>query len=500
MTTVVHAPIVRTRHGAVRGAREEGIFAFRGIPYAEPPVGPLRFRPPVPRHSWAGVRDATRFGARHVQDHDAVESALMNGLTRQPAGDDCLNLNVWTPDPAAALPVLVWIHGGSLKFGAGSDAVYDGATFARDGVVTVTFNYRLHPAGFLYVPGRPGAGAFGLLDQIAVLEWVRDNITAFGGDPARITVAGESAGGFSIGELLGAPAAAGLFHRAILQSGAASFDVPVEIARAYGEAVLGRLGISSGDGAALAALDDDALLAATREVERDVLGVLAAAGRRPNLMGRTTGVTSLVTAGGDILPRPALDEVAAGAAGGVDLLIGTTLDETAVFGPAFAATAPGIAEAAFGSPELPAPYLRHPDPAVRFITDVMFRIPAIRLAEAALAHHPRVHMYLLAWGSPARGEGLGAIHGLDIPFVWDRVDLADAIFALSGRAPSSALAAAIHGAWVGFITNGTPVHPDLPDWPAYDLERRATMWLDEQSRVVDDPMADERRAWRGVEY
>ena len=130
----------------------------------------------------------------------------------------------------------------------------------------------------------------------------------------------------------------------------------------------------------------------------------------------------------------------------------------------------------------------------------MFRVPAIRLAEAALTHHPRVHMYLLAWGSPAQGAGLGAVHGLDIPFVWDRVDLADAIFALTGRAPSSALAVAIHGAWVGFITDGTPAHRDLPDWPAYDLERRATMWLDDESRVVDDPMADERHAWRGVTY
>ena len=225
-TTVQAAPIVATSRGAVRGSREEDVCVFRGIPYARPPVGELRFRPPVPPEPWDGVRDATRFGRRHIQVYDPVEGPLMHASARQPEGDDCLNLNVWTPDPTAGgLPVLVWIHGGSLKFGAGSDELYDGSTFARDGVVTVTLNYRLHPAGYLYVPGRPGAGAFGLLDQIAALEWVRDNIAAFGGDPARVTVAGESAGGHSVGALLGAPAARGLFRRAIPQSGASSFDV-----------------------------------------------------------------------------------------------------------------------------------------------------------------------------------------------------------------------------------------------------------------------------------
>ena len=183
---------------------------FRGIPYAEPPVGPLRFRPPQPRAPWDGVRDATRFGHRHPQDYDPVEALLMTDERRPPVGEDCLNLNVWTPDPSAGgMPVLVWIHGGSLKFGTGSDLLYDGATFARDGIVTVTFNYRLHPAGFLWVGDRPGSGAFGLLDQIAALEWVHDNVTAFGGDPDRVTVAGESAGAHSIGSLLAAPRAQG---------------------------------------------------------------------------------------------------------------------------------------------------------------------------------------------------------------------------------------------------------------------------------------------------
>jgi carboxylesterase type B len=374
MTTVVQqsAPIVETGQGAVRGMCEGDVYVFRGIPYAEPPVGELRFRPPVPRRRWDGVHDATRFGACHIQTYDPIEGPLLNAASRPPAGDDCLNLNVWTPDPAAGgLLVMVWIQGGGLRFGAGSDAVYDGATFARDGVVTVTLNYRLHPAGFLYVHGRPGAGAFGLLDQIAALEWVRDNIAAFGGDPAQVTVAGESAGAHSVGALLGAPAAA----------------------------------------------------------------------------------------------------------------------------------APVVAQAAFGTPDLPAPYRAYDDPAQRFITDTMFRIPAVRLAEAALPHHPHVFMFLLAWGSPPAGDGRGAIHGLDVPLMWNRADeVADVIFATAGRAPSPEFAAVMHGAWVRFVTDGTPAHPALPEWPTYDTARRATMWLDDESRVVDDPMADERRAWRDVAF
>lgn len=502
MTTTLQAPVVITTRGAVRGTADGDVSVFRGIPYARPPVGELRFRPPVPPEPWAGVRDATRFGRRHIQVYDPVEGPLMDAANRQPEGDDCLNLNVWTPDPGATgLPVLVWIHGGSLKFGAGSDALYDGATFARDGVVTVTINYRLHPAGYLYVPGRPGAGAFGLLDQIAALEWVRDNIAAFGGDPGRVTVAGESAGGHSVGALLGAPAARGLFRRAIPQSGASSFTVPAEVAAVHGTEVLRRLGVDPGDDEAIAAIDGAALLATSQETELEMLPLLAERGVRPGLMSHVCRSTSLITSGGDVLPRSPLAAVADGAAAGVDLLIGTTLDEVWLFPPAFNAIAPEMAEAAFGTPEFPTPYRVHADAGERFITDAMFRIPAIRLAEAALPHHPRVFMYVMAWGSPAGGDGTGAIHGLDLPFMWNRLDaVSDAIFTAAGRPPSPAFADAMHGAWVRFITDGTPAHPALPEWPAYDTARRATMWLDEQSCVVDDPMADERRAWRGVQY
>ena len=183
------SPIVETTQGRVRGTMEDGIAVFRGIPYAEPPVGRLRFRPPERRRRWDGVLDATRFGDCHPQDPDPVENALMVLDRRPPEGDDCLNLNVWTPRSRRGGACRSWSGSTAAASSSarGADAVYDGATFARDGIVAVTLNYRLHPAGYLFVGDRPGSGAFGLLDQIAVLEWVQENIAAFGGDPDAVT-------------------------------------------------------------------------------------------------------------------------------------------------------------------------------------------------------------------------------------------------------------------------------------------------------------------------
>jgi carboxylesterase type B len=506
------APVVRTTRGAVRGTVEDGVHVFRGIPYAEPPVGRLRFRPPVRRTPWDGVRDATRFGPTHLQDYDRVEGRLMSRDGRPPAGEDCLSLNVWTPDVAGGgLPVFVWLHGGSLKFGAGSDVLYDGAAFARDGVVTVTLNYRLHAAGYLYVEGRPGAGAFGLLDQIAALEWVRDNIAAFGGDPDLVTVAGESAGAHSVGQLLGAPSARGLFRRGILQSGAASFDVPVEISAVLGAAVLDRLGVRPGDEDALAAVRDADLLAAYNAVELRMFEVLDAHGVRPRPMTLAARVVCLSTTGGDVVPRPALEAVADGEARGIDLLVGTTLDEVDLFPPEFLTVAPAVVEAAFGplgrTPEqvlaayASAPGGSEPARRSRLMTDVLFRIPGIRLMEAARPHSPRVYAYQLVWGSPPSERGLGAFHGLDLPLVWNRLDdPVDTFYESAGARPPKEFVDAVHGAWVEFVRTGVPRHPALPEWPAYDTDRRVTMWLDTHSRVVDDPFADERRLWDGVPF
>src|SRR6478752_5604268 len=223
----VQHPVVRLRDGIVRGRVEAGVISFLGIPYAAPPFGPNRMLPPQPVPAWAGERDATSFGPTVPKGDYPPQYASLFPEVVIP-GEDCLNLNVWTPDAdAGGLPVLVWIHGGSFMNGSGSVGAYDGAAFARDGVVCVTINYRLAAEGFLYLGD--GVANLGLLDQLAALKWVQDNIAAFGGDPARVTVAGESAGAMSVTTLLAMPSASGLFRRAITQSGAAAHTLTPEI-------------------------------------------------------------------------------------------------------------------------------------------------------------------------------------------------------------------------------------------------------------------------------
>ena len=233
--------MVRLKDGTVRGQVESGVSAFLGIPYAAPPFGPNRMRPPQPVRAWDGERDATAFGPTVPKGDYPPQYATLFPEVVIP-GEECLNLNVWTPDPGSAgLPVLVWIHGGSFMNGSGSVGAYDGAAFARDGVVCVTINYRLSAEGFLFLGD--GIANLGLLDQLAALQWVQDNISAFGGDPARVTVAGESAGAMSVTTLLGMPLAGGLFTQAITQSGAAAHTLTQDAARMVGGYLADALGV-----------------------------------------------------------------------------------------------------------------------------------------------------------------------------------------------------------------------------------------------------------------
>jgi para-nitrobenzyl esterase len=504
--------IVQTTRGAVRGTLENGIVVFRGIPYAEPPVGKLRFKPPAVRQRWDGVWDATRLGEIVPQTDQSPIDAL--GLPEGiPQGDDCLNLNVWTPEPGQALlPVLVWIHGGSFKYGAGSCPGYDGATFAREGIVTVTLNYRLGVSGFLYVGDRPGSGNFGLLDQIAALQWVQENIAAFGGDPARVTVAGESAGGFSIGQLLAAPAARGLFNRAIVQSGGTQLHIKAEAASIIGAEVLRRLGVSLGDDDALAAVTSAQLLAVQRAVEPEAFALVAKSPVSLDLLPRLF-VVFVPTYGTDVLPERALLPIGRGAARDVDLMVGWNADETMIFYPTHEVQQgmlkliEGAADFAFspighsGAEVLERYRIGHAgadlaDAVVPFVTDILFGMPSIRLAETAQPHNPKTYMYRFAW----KGS-MGAVHGLEIGFMFDSLEKArNVATALGAPHPPQALAKTMHGAWVNFIKTGSPQHRNLPEWPAYDPIRRATMDLDIESRVVEDPNGDERRLWDGVQY
>lgn len=494
---------IRTRYGGLRGRATDSGYAFLGVPYAAPPFGANRLRAPQPVEPWDGVRDATRFGAEPPQ----VSPPAAGGpsLAHVVTGEDCLNLNIWTPDPGGAgLPVMVWIQGG--MFEVGSQASYDGSRFARDGVVCVVVNWRVGADGFAYLDG--GHANLGLLDQVAALTWVRENIAAFGGDPANVTIFGESAGAMSIGTLLAIPAAAGLFRRAIAQSGAGHHVLPAVTARRIGHRLAGKLDVPP-TREALAALPVDRVLAAQADLKAEVL-----AHPDPERWGREVVTSSMPwqpVIDGEVLPGHPVDLVAAGASAHVDLIVGTNVDDWRLFLAVTGAidqitdeilTGPvdvhGYqALAAYGLPvqsALAAYRVRYPDARPGDIlaavqTDWWMRIPAIRLADAHAAAPSGTYNYEFAWPAP----GLGAVHALEIPFVFDTLDPnLPLIGPLLGPEPPQDLADIMHAAWISFAASGDP------GWQAYDLDRRATMRFDTRSHVVDDPRSWERAVWDGI--
>ncbi|MGW6456355.1 carboxylesterase/lipase family protein, partial [Streptomyces sp. NPDC055078] len=294
-------PHVAVEGGSVQGITSGGISAFLGIPYAAPPFGDHRMRPPQPVRPWSGVRPATQYGATVPKGEYAPQyQPLFPEVTIE--GDECLNLNVWTPDPAASgLPVLVWIHGGAFMNGSGSVREYDGTAFARDGVVCVTVNYRLAADGFLWFGD--GTANLGLLDQVAALRWVRENIAAFGGDPSRVTVAGESAGAISVCTLLTMPSSRGLFARAIAQSGGVSRLLTPEQARMAGRYLADALGVAPSR-EAIAQVPLDALVRAASDLIAEVQ--TGAAPRRWGPLARNLLVFGPVV-DGTVVPRRPLE-------------------------------------------------------------------------------------------------------------------------------------------------------------------------------------------------
>jgi len=492
--------VVTTREGDVRGSLIDGVRTFKGIPYAAPPVGANRFRPPRPAAAWSGVRDAFTYGPKTRQpSYPPTVALLLNELTG--GGDDALSLNIWTPAfRATAHPVMVWIPGGMFEFhGTGASPWYDGSRFARDGIVCVTINYRVGADGFLYT-GDEYANV-GLLDQIAALTWVGDNIAAFGGDPGNVTVFGESAGAISVAALLAIPKAKGLFRRAILQSGAAHPVMSRETARRVCGNLATKLGVAA-TREAIASVPVDRLL----EAQMALHGELDA-DPDPKRWGDEVALARMLwqpVIDGIVIPAHPLDRIAAGAADGVDVLVGTNADEHRLFlvtsGAIEDITEPVLsgAIAAYGAPvgETMATYrLEHPgatagDLLAAVQTDWYWRMPAIRLAEAHAKRGATTYMYEFAWGSPQFDGRLGACHALDVPFVFDT--LGETTAGLWGRNPPQHLADTMHAAWVEFATNG------CCRWPKYDTTRRATMRFDVASGVMADPHAVERGVWEGV--
>jgi carboxylesterase type B len=445
------------------------------------------------------VRDAFAYGPTPPQQPLPPSAA---GLIPNPfiPGDDCLNLNIWTSSLGpAGQPVMVWIPGGAFELGTG--AAYDGSRFARDGVVCVTINYRVGADGFLYLGDGDDAN-LGLRDQMAALEWVRDNIAAFGGAPDNITIFGESAGGMSVGTLLAVPRAEGLFRRAIAQSGAAHHVLSAATAQHIGRYLAEKVGVPA-TRAAIAAVPVDRLLRAQAEMKAELATSPDPEGWGVEVVRSNMPFHPVVD--GDIVPARPIERIAAGASEGVDLLVGTTTDEWRLFlvvtGALEKVTPEAVAGTAalYGLPAestLAAYRAAHPgasagDLLAALQTDWWCRIPALRLADAHAARGAApTYMYEFAWRTPQFGGLLGACHGLEIAFVFDKLDKETE--PLLGPNPPQQLADTMHAAWVSFATRGDC------GWPRYDHNRRATMRFDVQSTVVDDPHSAERALWEGV--
>ncbi|MDL4772009.1 carboxylesterase/lipase family protein [Actinomadura xylanilytica] len=487
--------VVQTAYGKVRGTTRGGIAAFLGIPYAAPPFGANRFQAPRPPESWDGVRDATEPGPTAPKPGYPKPYDMLLPDPQIP-GDDCLNLNVWTPEPApggAGLPVMVWIHGGAFRNGSGAVDVYNGAAFARDGVVCVTFNYRLGVEGFANLPGAPSNR--GLRDQIAALEWVRDNIAAFGGDPGRVTVFGESAGAMSVTTLLSLDL--GLFHRAIAQSGAGNIAQDPDDAMVVTREMASRLGVEP-TAAGFAALAPAAIIPVQAEIAAAV-----AALPDPRHWGRTTAsaaMSLMPVLDGDLYPRRAEDAIADGAGRDVDLLIGTTAEEFRLFlMPTGLATIlnDDLVDAACAGmgvpPAVAAAYRdRHTGQSAgelmaTLITDRMFRVPANRVADG---HAPApTWMYEFGWRSP--DHDLGACHALELGFVFD--NLGAGTGGLTGPNPPQELADTMHRAWIDFAVHGDP------GWERFGSDTRMVKIFDAAGDpVVGDPRGDDRKLWDDV--
>lgn len=510
--------IATTTAGQLQGREKRGVLRFAGIPFAAPPVGAGRFRPPTPSEGWSGVRDATSFGPVSWQ-----QPGLLGGFLAGPpptCAEDCLTLNVFTPAlDDGRRPVLVWIHGGGFTGGSGSTPWYDGTSFCQRGdVVVVTINYRLGALGFLHLAelgaDYASSGLNGILDQVAALEWVRDNIAAFGGDPGDVTIFGESAGAMSVGTLLGLPRAHGLFHKAVAFSGAASNLVPPDRAADI-TALVGELaGVTEvGD---LLELAPEALLEAQNQVSQRLIaeGMRAADASAPRADGLalTLGMPFQPVLDGVELPRPPLDAIRDGHAADVTLVTGTTTEEWNLFH----LMSPGALDDARllrrlgrfvgddAATIVDAYREEHPGATAdelwcSVLTDVIFRIPAVRMAEAQAAHRPDdTRMYEFAWRTPVFDGKLGACHALDVPFTFNVMDRGGVNFFV-GDEPPLGLSEVFHDAWWHLARTGHPNHAGLPAWPAYSAADRQVLTFDDPAcSVVADPRPHTRAVWDTV--
>ena len=485
---------VETSAGKVRGVVTDRVNAFKGIPYGASTAGDRRFLPPAKPAAWTGIKDTIEWGpeAPQVSPHTEIPEVLAT-IPVTGMSEDCLRLNVWSREMGAGkrLPVMVWLHGGGFTSGNGSYTMYDGTNLARKrDVVTVTINHRLNSFGFLDLSQIGGAkyaqaSNAGMLDTIAALQWVRDNIANFGGDPNNVTIFGQSGGAGKVSTLLAMPGAKGLFHRAIVQSGSNLRGVSVSDATKSAQALMAKLNVKTAD--ELQKVPMDQLIQATNT---------------------TPGLRLAPVLDGTTLPRDPFSPDAPPLSADVPVLLGTVETEVTFF--------PGVQMDPIDDAALLArvkqatraddaqtkhlidlyrkgrPGVSNIDLALTLESDLRFRPGVVAEAELKSAQKAPVYMYYFNWRSPVREGKLKTFHTLEIPFVTENVDNATSMTGMGQD--RYALQDKMSAAWAAFARTGNPSHKGLPTWPKFDTTQRATMILGNQCKVVNDPNGEERKA------
>jgi len=514
--------LVTISDGVLKGSEENGIHSFKGIPYAAAISGENRWLPPKPPEPWAGERDTTSFG--NICPQQAPPNRWLAGKAgrlfidtiwyKEPVGDNCLNLNVWTPtlDPEADLPVMYWIHGGAFTTGSGSLNLYDGTNLAKKEVVVVSINYRLGMIGSFIAPGMydddfcvPNRG---FLDQVAGLRWVKENIGNFGGNPNQVTIFGESAGGQSVAVLLASPATKGLFQRAILQSGTPEIGTPVSDHERFAIDLLDAMGVEKGSRAALSGLSAQDTVDAAKITMKLIpkgsekkYGDLAIFGNVGCIYGD------------DFLPQNILESLKQGQGKGIDLMIGTVLEDGRLFPLVMPGPEPFSSWMCMGF--LKGMFKPKNEPKLVFdrykkvmtgasknairgqiFTDSMFRRGTVKVAEIHSAARPgRTYLYQFNWSSPVLNGAIGAIHAIDVPFT--NLNLEPFARILGDIETLRGMADTVSDAWVNFAKTGKPTSTNLPEWEPFDVEKRATMVFNTNSEMQYDVDKEMREIWDG---